>query len=242
MPNPVVKNLENVAAKTGGSALPMTLQGTINKSIILFLLVILSGTYTWKLTMVGNAMAMSLLWVGVIGGFITALIGIFSPKIIHIIAPIYALFEGLFLGAISAVFNAVYNGIVLQAILLTFAVFTVMLLLYKFRILKATPGFVKGIIYATGGIALYYLVAIGAQAFFHKDLSVFAMGTAGIFVQIIIVGIAALNLVLDFNYIETGISQGLPKKMEWYGAFGLLITIVWLYIEILRLLAIANRR
>jgi uncharacterized YccA/Bax inhibitor family protein len=134
-----------------------------------------------------------------------------------------------------------YGGIVFQAVFLTFAVFAVMLLMYKLKILKASAGFVKMVMIATGGIMLYYLVALGAS-FFGADFTVFAMGGFGLVVQIVIVAIAALNLILDFNFIEQGAARGLPQKMEWYGAFGLMVTLIWLYFEILRLLALLNRR
>ena len=242
--NPALKRLEQVAAnqREGAATVPMTLQGTINKTIILLLLMLFSGSITWKLITVSNALGFTLMIGGAIGGFILALVGIFAPKTIHIIAPLYALFEGLFIGAISAIYGMLFAGIVLQAVLLTIAIFISILLLYKFKILKASAAFVKGIVIATGGVALYYIVVIVASYFFGKDFSVFAMGWVGIVIQLVIVGIAALNLVLDFNLIETGVENGYPKKMEWYGAFSLMITLIWLYIEILRLLAILNRR
>jgi uncharacterized YccA/Bax inhibitor family protein len=238
--NPAMRAMEKQMPVA--SAIPMTIQGTVNKTGILFLLTLVTATITWKMTMAGNAIASTLMWVGVIGGFITAMVAIFSVKTIHITAPLYSLFEGLFLGAISAVFtNAFYKGIVFQAIGITMAVFAAMLIMYKLRIIKASPAFTKMLLIATGGIALYYIVVIIAS-FFGADYSVFAMGGFGIGVQLVIVAIAALNLILDFNFIEQGAAQGLPKQMEWYGAFGLMVTLIWLYIEILRLLALFSRR
>ncbi len=220
----------------------MTVQGTVNKTGLLFLLVMLTATISWRLIVVGNMFGYTLMWVGLIGGLVMALITIFSKKSVHITAPIYALFEGLFLGAISAVFNeAFYPGIVFQAVLITFAVFAVMLILFKFKILKASSGFIKGVVMATGGIMLFYVVSLILSAF-DIDISVFSMGPLGYVIQGIIVIIAALNLILDFNFIEQGFAQGLPKKMEWYGAFGLMVTLIWLYLEILRLLALLSRR
>lgn len=237
--NPAMRSMEK--EMTTASAIPMTIQGTVNKTGILFLLVLFTATITWRMVAAGNAMAMPLMLVGLFGGFITALISIFSKKTIHITAPIYALFEGLFLGTISAIFaNTFYNAIVFQAIGLTLAVFFAMLLLYKFKILKASPAFTKMIVIATGGIAVYYLISIVAS-FFGADFSVFAMGGFGIVIQLVIVAIAALNFILDFNFIEKGSAQGLPKQMEWYGAFGLMVTLIWLYLEILRLLALFSR-
>ena len=237
--NPAMRALDKEFPVT--SAESMTIQGTINKTGLLFVLILLTATFTWKLAMAGNAMANPLMWTGLIGGIIMALLSIFKKQYVHITAPIYALFEGLFLGAISALFNNMfYPGIVTQAVFLTFSVFGIMLLLYKFKILKASPGFVKGIVIATGGIMLFYIVSI-AGSMFGANISVFNMGPIGIVIQFVIVGIAALNLILDFNFIEKGASQGLSKKMEWFGAFGLILTLVWLYFEILRLLALLSR-
>lgn len=236
--NPAMRAMDKTMPEA--SAVPMTIQGTINKTTILFLLMILTATITWKLAYAGNVIASTLMTVGLIGGLAAALITIFAKNIRHITAPIYALFEGLFLGAISAFFNQATSGIVFQAVILTFAVFAVMLIMYKTKILKASPGFVKGLVMATGGVMLFYIVSI-VGSFFGLQLSVFSMGPLGIVIQLVIVAIAALNLILDFNFIEKGAAQGLPKKMEWYGAFGLMLTLVWLYLEILRLLALFSR-
>ena len=238
--NPVMRRMETVSAEAG--TLTMTKQGAVNKTIILFLLVLFTATITWKMAFSGNTAFIGLMWLGVIGGLITALVGIFANKTIHIVAPIYALFEGLFLGGISAIFEGLYHGIVIQAVGITFAIFAAMLIMYKLKILKASPAFTKILAIATGGILLYYLVVIGASLF-GADWSTMAMPRGwGIAIQLIIIGIASLNLILDFNFIEQGAATGLPKRMEWYGAFGLMVTLIWLYIEILRLLAIMNRR
>ncbi len=238
--NPAMRAFEKETPVASAEA--MTVQGTVNKTGLLFLLILFTSTITWKLAMAGNGLAMTLMWIGIIGGLAMALFTIFAKKHVHITAPVYALFEGLFLGAISAYFNAMfYPGIVIQAVMLTFAVFFIMLMLYKFEILKATAGFVKGLVIATGGIMLFYLVSIGLS-FAGIDISVFSMGPIGIIIQVVIVGIAALNLILDFDFIEKGSAQGLPKKMEWFGAFGLIVTLVWLYLEILRLLAVISGR
>ena len=183
-----------------------------------------------------------LIWVGVIGGFIFALITSFKIDWAHITAPIYAAFEGLFLGAVSYYFEAMFPGIVLKAVLLTFGTMFTVLLLYKIRVLRATSGFIKFIFIATGGIAVYYLLAM-ILSFFHLDIFTSSMGAVGIGIQLFIVAIAALNFVLDFKMIEDGAASGAPKQLEWYSAFGLMVTLIWLYIEILRLLAIlaANR-
>mgnify|MGYP002412088098 CR=1 FL=1 len=237
--NPALSVFDKVSHQA--SATPMTIQGTVNKSILLLLLVILTASLSWSLSMAGNNLAYPLMIVGVIGGLVCALVAIFAINTINITAPLYALFEGLFLGGISAIFASFYKGIVFQAVIITFTVFGVMLLLYKFRIIQATATFTKILVLATASIAVYYLISIVLRLF-GIDISVFAMGTMGIVIQGVIVVVAALNFILDFNFIEQGSAQGLPKKMEWYGSFSLLVTLIWLYLEILRLLAILNRR
>ncbi len=242
--NPVINAMTNKAsALADTSAKPMTLNGTVNKVIILFLLVVLSATFTWKLALPRPELTSTLMIVGAVGGFITALITIFSPARANIFSIIYVLFEGLLLGGLSAFFEQIVPGIVFQAVMLTFAVFGVMLFLYKARILKATPGFIKGVVIATGGIALFYIINLIIGAFGGHTVNLFEMGWTGVIIQLVIVGVAALNLIIDFHTIEEGIAQGAPQKMEWYAAFGLMVTLIWLYIEILRLLLIlaANR-
>lgn len=236
--NPVFNSalFKNAASVSGTDV--MTIGGTVNKAFLLFLITLFTSVYSWKLALVGRASA--LMWIGVIGGFITALLS-FNIKWAHITGPIYAAFEGLFIGAISAILNAAFPGIVFKAVLLTFGVMLTVLVLYKMNVLKATPGFVKWLLIATGGIAAYYLIAI-ILSFFHVYIGTESMGGIGILVQLFIVAIAALNLVLDFNTIEQGAAQGAPKQFEWYAAFGLMVTLIWLYIEILRLLAIFSRR
>ncbi|MDD6002237.1 MAG: Bax inhibitor-1/YccA family protein [Bacteroidales bacterium] len=219
----------------------MSFTGAVNKSIILFLLVLLSGIATWKLIIVGNSAASYLAIGGAIGAFILAIVTSFKPDKSAILAPMYALCEGLFLGAISAIFNATYNGIVMQAIIATVCVVAVVFLCYRAGILKATPTFTKVLVFATLGIGVFYLISILLR-FAGIDLSVFSLGWLGIIIQLVIVGVAALNLVLDFNQIDTGVEMQSPKFMEWYCAFGLMVTIVWIYIEILRLLAVLSRR
>lgn len=158
-------------------------------------------------------------------------------------SPIYALLEGLFLGGVSAFFEKSYPGIAMQAISLTFGVMFVMLLAYKFRIIQATRGFKLGVIAATGGIALVYLVNMVMTVFFHSQISVLNSATPlGIGISVFVVIIAALNLIIDFDMIENAAKIGAPKYMEWYGAFGLMVTLIWLYLEILRLLSKVRRR
>jgi len=180
---------------------------------------------------------------GVFGGFIVALVTIFKPNWAPLTAPVYALLEGLALGGISAVFERTYPGVAIQAVGLTFGTLFVMLLAYKTGMIRATQGFKLGVIAATGGIALLYLVEMVLGGFFHIQVpAINGSGAVGIGFSLFVVVIAALNLVLDFDMIETGARNGAPKYMEWYGAFGLMVTLIWLYLEILRLLAKARRR
>jgi len=219
----------------------MTIRGTINKTILLSLLVFTSAILTWKLAMVQNILAGTLATVGVFGGLGMALVTIFKKDWAHITAPIYALLEGLFLGAISALINSYFPGIAFQAIGLTFGVLAVMLVLYKTRIIKVTSKFKKGIIAATGGIMLFYVVSLVMSLFGGNGINLMSMGWLGIGIQAVIVIVAALNLVLDFDFIENSATAGYPKQMEWYSAFGLMVTLVWLYLEILRLLTLLAR-
>ncbi len=218
----------------------MTLQGTVNKTIFSLFLLIAAGSFTF------SAAYSWLIWPGFIGGFIVALITIFKKEWAPVTVPIYAVLEGLALGGISFIYKeAFYPGIVSQAILLTVSIFVALLFAYKTRIIKPTENFKLGVFAATGGIFLVYIVSIilsfvpGMQ-----PLPMMEIGTAGqptpwlsIGFSLFVVVIAALNLVLDFDFIEEGAEKGAPKYMEWYGAFGLLVTLVWLYLEILRLLA-----
>jgi len=239
--NPAMNNkiFENVAVADRGEQ--MTVQGTVNKTILLFLLVLLTSTITWRMFTAGNALYATLLWVGVIGGLISALVTFFKKDWAMYTAPIYALFEGLFLGGISAVFNAKYPGIAFQAIGLTFGVLAVLLLVYKAGIIRATEKFKRGIIAATGGIAVFYIIN-WILSFFGMSVNFASMGLLGIGIQLVIVVVAALNLVMDFDFIEQGSAAGAPKYFEWFGAFGLMVTLVWLYLEILRLLSLLTGR
>ncbi|MFT3937042.1 MAG: Bax inhibitor-1/YccA family protein [Chitinophagaceae bacterium] len=227
----------------------MTERGTLNKFFLLFLLVMATASITWNAFSQGKDVT-SWLWIGLIGGFITAIVLMFKPVWASFLTPVYALFEGAFIGGVSAIYNFAFKdaattatgGIVMQAVGLTFAVVIAMFALYRFRIIKATETFKSVIITATAGIAIFYLLAIVLRLF-HIDMPlIHSSGTLGIVFSLVVVCIAALNLILDFDRIEQGVAMGAPKYMEWYGAFGLLVTIVWLYLEILRLLAKLNRR
>ena len=229
----------NVAGSS--SAGVMTLRGTVNKSAILLLLTLVGAAYTWSATRGGYASAgMTYAMIGGIAGFILALVTCFKQDWSPVTAPIYALCEGLFVGGISAAYEAKSGGITVQAVMLTFGTFAGMLFLFQGNILRATPMFMKVVIGATLGIMLTYLLGM-ILSFFHIQLPIFGGGQLGIIFSVAVVIIAALNLIIDFEFIAQSAASGeAPKYMEWYGAFGLLVTVVWLYVSILRLLAILN--
>ena len=214
----------------------MTIEGTVNRAGFLLLVLVATATWTWLQTFAGTSVQ-GYLWGGLLGGFVVALITIFKPTLSPITAPIYAALEGLALGAISATLEATYHGIVIQAVALTFGTLFALLIVYRSRIIPVTENFKLGVAAATGGIAIFYLVAIGLS-FWNIRIPFLHEGSAlGIGFSVFVVVIAALNLVLDFDFIEKGAEHGAPKYMEWYGAFGLMVTLIWLYLEILRLLA-----
>jgi len=222
----------------------MTVQGTVNKTGLLLLLVVVTAAWTWGLSHSEQPLA-AVPWMlgGLIGGFVVALVTVFKKEWSPVTAPIYALLEGLVLGGISAIFERSYPGVAIQAVGLTFGTLFVMLLAYKTGIVRATQGFKIGVIAATGGIAVFYLVEMVLGFFFHIQVpAINGSGPWGIAFSLFVVIIAALNLVLDFDLIETGVRLGAPRYMEWYGAFGLMVTLIWLYLEMLRLLAKARRR
>ena len=217
----------------------MTIEGTVNRVGILLVLMLIPAAYMWNkvLNAWDPSAAMGTAMMGLIGAFIFALITVFKKTWAPVTAPIYAVLEGLFLGAISGVFNQQYPGIAMQAVALTIGTLFTLLLAYRTKLIKATENFKLGVVAATGGIAMLYLVSI-VMSFFGASIPfIHSNGTFGILFSLFVVVIAALNLVLDFDFIESGAEQGAPKHMEWYGAFGLMVTLVWLYLEILRLLA-----
>jgi uncharacterized YccA/Bax inhibitor family protein len=179
---------------------------------------------------------------GAIGGLILALVTVFKKEWSPVTAPMYALVEGLFLGSISALFNAKFPGIVMQAVMLTFGTLFVMLAAYRSGLIKVTENFKLGVVAATGGIALLYLASF-VLSFFNINVPVIHEASwLGIAFSLFVVVVAALNLVLDFDFIETGADARAPKYMEWYAGIGLLVTLVWLYLELLRLISKINRR
>ncbi|HOI91441.1 MAG TPA: Bax inhibitor-1/YccA family protein [Candidatus Rifleibacterium sp.] len=227
---------------TAAAGQVMTIQGTINKIGFLMLLLIASGSFTWKMALEQNMPAVqSLMYLGIFGGLITALFTVFSPRNARFSAPIYAVFEGLALGGLSGLSNLAYPGIVFNAVMLTLATLFGMLFLYKTEIVKPTERFKAGVMSATMGVCFAYLFSF-ILSMFGLASPIHATGGVGIIISLVVVVIAALNLIIDFDMIVKGASSGAPEHMEWYGAFGLLVTLVWLYLELLRLLAAFQRR
>lgn len=214
----------------------MTINGTIHRTGILLLLALVAALFTWNQVAQGEAVG-GYVMIGVFGGFIVALITSFKAQWAAFTAPIYALLEGLFLGGVSAMINMAYPGIAIQAVALTFGTCFCMLLAYRSGLIRATEKFKIGVFAATGAIALFYLVMMVLGLFHVQIPLIFGSSPIGIAFSLVVVVIAALNLVLDFDFIEQGAMRGAPKYMEWYGAFGLMVTLVWLYLEILRLLS-----
>lgn len=243
--NPVLKDSTFLDIGTGSvvtrGGQSMTLNGTVNKTGFLLLLTVLTAAFAWSKTFTESGEiapgAMIYLWGGAIGGLVLALITTFKKEWSPVTAPMYALVEGFFLGAISAIYNAQFSGIVLQAVMLTFGIMFALLFAYRSGLIKATENFKLGVAAATGGIMLIYLATIALGFFGIKIPFIHESGLIGIGFSLFVVVIASLNLVLDFDFIENGVEAGAPKYMEWYGAFGLMVTLVWLYLELLRLLA-----
>ena len=218
----------------------MTLNGTVNKTGLLLLLSVLTAAFAWnqiEFTPEGPVGAMPYLLGGALGGLVFALATVFKKEWAPVTAPLYAIVEGFFLGAISALYDARFDGIVLQAVLLTFGTLFALLFAYRSGLIRASENFKLGVTAATGGIALVYLASLVLGFFDIRIPLIHESGIVGIGFSLFVVVVAALNLVLDFDFIETGVEAGAPKYMEWYGAFGLMVTLVWLYLEFLRLLA-----
>jgi len=238
------KNFEKTIHTLDDSGV-MTEKGTLNKFGLLMILVLGSASFTWKAAADGvNIMP----WIigSAIGGIVIVLILAFKPQLASFLAPLYALVQGVFVGGISAYYNDAFSqiapNIVMQAVGITFGVVIAMFGLYRFGVIKATQKFKAIIFTATAGIAVFYLLAFVLRFFNIEMPLIHSSGTWGIVFSLVVVAVAALNLILDFDMIEQGSAMGAPKYMEWYGAFGLLVTIVWLYIEILRLLSKFARR
>jgi uncharacterized YccA/Bax inhibitor family protein len=223
----------------------MTLQGTVNKSFLMLTVLLLAALWPWTrfFEAGGDPSAVAgLMLAGVVGGLIVALVISFKQTAAPYLALPYAALEGLAIGGISAIFERRYPGIAIQAVGLTFGVMAALLVAYTSRLIKVTEHFRAIVVGATGAIALLY-VASFILGFFHIQVPFLNDASPlGIIVSLAIVVVAALNLVMDFDFIETGVARGAPRYMEWYGAFALMVTLVWLYLEILRLLGKARSR
>lgn len=252
--NPVLREsvFQGVSFREGASgasavvSAPMTVQGTMAKTAFLLLAVTVAAAFTYQKTLAG-ANPMPWAMGGAIGALVLTVVMSFKPKLAPMFAVPHALLEGLFLGAISAVYATMFSGenalfgmgggIVFSAVVLTFAVSFAMFGLYAFRVIKVTDKLRSIVLAATGGIMLFYLINF-VLGFFGMDVAFHRSGTFGIVFSLFVVGLAAFNLLIDFDLIERGSKSGAPKYMEWFGAFALIVTLVWLYIELLRLLAI----
>jgi len=223
----------------------MTVSGTASASMVLFALLLVSAAVGWIAVAEPQPGVLSfppMAFVGAIVGFIAVLVTMFKPMTSHILGPVYAVGQGLFVVALSKIFDATYSGIVLQAVGTTLAVFGVMLFLYRTRVIRVTDKFRRIVIGATLGVMAFYLVSF-VISLFGANLSFFTGSNAiGILFSLFVAGLAAFNLALDFDFIEQGERMALPRRMEWFAALGLLVTLVWLYLEVLRLLAKLRER
>ena len=235
--NPVLRGNTFEGLSTTGER--MTIDGTVNRSFAL-VAILLVGAGISIITSPGLAV------LGAVVGLVLALVTVFKKEWSPVTAPLYALAEGVFLGGFSVIFEAEYPGIVIPAVSLTVAIFIAFLLIYRTHLIRVTDKLRIGIVAATGGVVLLYLAdlvlnLVGVHVSYLNE-AVAGSGLLGIAVNVLVIGIAAFNLLLDFDFIERGVAAAAPKYMEWYAAFGLLVTLVWLYVEVLRLLARARRR
>jgi len=242
--NPALNSKTFTGLRVTDESNTMTLQGTVHKTGFLLLLVMMGAWWTWRMFFASQNPAVVYPWImgGAIAGLVVAMVTIFKKDWAGVTAPAYAILEGFVLGGISAIFEVKYHGIVIQAVGLTFGTLFALLIAYRSGMIKVTQNFRLGVVAATGGILMVYVATwllgmLGLSVpFIHQS------GIIGIGFSAFVVVIAALNLVLDFDFIERGAESHAPKFMEWYAAFGLIVTLVWLYLEILRLLAKLNSR
>ena len=234
--NPALKaDTFSVSSMTAGDE-AMTIGGTVNKTALSLFILLISASYVWNRGADDPAL-WTFTMVGVIGGLVMAMATVFKQTWAPVTTPLYAALEGLALGGISVVFEDAYPGIVSQAVFLTFGTLAALLMAYRSGVIRATENFKLGVVAATGGIGVVYLLSFVLGFFGINIPLIHSSGLFGILFSVFVVVIAALNLVLDFDFIEQGAERRAPKYMEWYGAFGLMVTLVWLYLEILRLLA-----
>ncbi len=234
---PEVFSKNRYYGQTDETARGMTVEGTVNKIGILLLLLVLSAGWVWAFAYNSPGLIIPYIFIGTIGGFIALMVTYFKKQIAHITAPIYAILEGFAIGGISVLFEAQYPGLVSQAVLLTFGTMFGMFLIYKLGIVRVTDNFRRGVISATFAIFLVYFVSL-ILSLFHMPVGfIYSNGLIGIGFSIFVIIIAALNIVMDFDFIENAAHNNLPKYMEWFGAIALMVTLVWLYVEFLILLS-----
>jgi uncharacterized YccA/Bax inhibitor family protein len=234
--NPAL-NPNTFTALAGTDTARMTVQGTINKTGLLVLLTMASATWTWSLAYQGSPLVGPLILVGLVGGLGMAIATLLVKRWAPATAPAYALAEGLVLGGISAIYNVASHGIAIQAVALTFGTLALMLVAYSTGVIRVTQRFRTVVVAATGAIALFYLATLVLGLFHIQIPLVHDSGPLGILFSAVVVTIAAMNLAIDFDFISAGAAAGAPRFMEWYGAFGVMVTLIWLYLEILRLLS-----
>lgn len=215
----------------------MTVYGAINKSVILTGILLVTAIYSYTMATPNPI----LMWGGAIGGLVCVLVASFKKELSPFMAPLYAALEGFFVGSITAIYAAAYTGIVLNAVSGTICVLLLMLMLYRSGLIKVTQKFRSGVIMATGAVLLIYVLNIVLSMFGINMPFLHEGGMIGIGISLVIIGIASMNLLLDFDLFEKGEQHGAPKYMEWFAGMALLITLVWLYVEILRLLSILSR-
>lgn len=233
--NPLLGNrlYQDVDTRTTG----MTVKGTVNRLAMLLAMTLITAMWSWQTFKVAPQMGMVIAIGGSLIGLVLCLVLNFKQQLAAYLAPAYALAEGLVLGAISASYEQRFGGIVFQAVLLTFGVMFAMLVAYGTGFIRATPALMKFVFASTLGIAFYYLIAMIMGAFGLTPPLIHSSGPFGIGFSLFVIGVAAFSLIIDFAQIENAAQQGMPKYMEWYGAFALLVTLIWLYMEALRLLS-----
>lgn len=242
--NPAFSNAFPVSGIRAYTGETMTINGTIYKALILLACALVPAMWTWNqfFTTRDPASVGGYTMIGAIGGLIVAMVTIFKKEWSPVTAPLYAVLEGLLLGGVSAMFELRFPGIAIEAVALTFGTCFCLLLAYRSGLIRVTQKFTLGLVAATGGIMLIYFATMILGFFGVSVPYIYGSGPIGIAFSLVVVGIAALNLVLDFNFIEQGAASGAPKYMEWFGAFGLMVTLVWLYLEMLRLLSKLRER
>ena len=234
--NPALKDETFRGIRAEGGEDAMTIQGTVNKTGLSLFILMVTAMWTWTRHVQGYPLG-GLMLLGGLGGFVVAMVTIFKQNAAPYTTPVYGALEGLLLGGLSATYEARYPGIVMNAVALTFGTLFALLAAYKSRLIAVTDNMRLGVAAATGGLMLVYLIGFVMSFFGVRIPYIHESGPVGIAFSVFVVGLASFNLVMDFDFIERGADAGAPKHMEWYGAFGLVVTLVWLYLEMLRLLA-----